>query len=38
MPAMPRPEENVRTEPGEPQTNQDLSEPPQQETPELETC
>ena len=31
MPAMPRPEENVRNEPGEPQTNQDLSEPTEQE-------
>ena len=40
MPAMPRPEENVRTEPGELQTHQDLSEHPEQEreTPQLGTC
>ena len=31
MPAMPRPEENVRKEPGGLQTNQDLSEPTEQE-------
>ena len=38
MPAMPRPEENVRNKPGELQTNQDLSQPREQEAWEEESC